>query len=214
MNNIAILNWAAWAPGLSNRDTWEKWSHSPMLPVGDEKIQTTTIPPKLKRRCTNHSKMALEVSNIAMMNHDIDYALFCSQHGELQSTMSLLHEIYHQTELSPTAFSQSVHNTAAGVFAMMHERQHNISALAAGRHSFSMGMHEAIAWLQQHPTKKMLLTISDETIPHEYDSLNVKDNCNYAVSFVLQHQPHTTLPTYEQHELPEALAFLARWLSS
>lgn len=219
---LLVKNWVAWAPGLPSKKDWLAWSQKPSAPIGTDKIEAASIPSMLKRRCSHLSKMALEVSSQAIQNHTIDYAVFCAQHGEINSTVHLLKEISEKTVLSPTNFSQSVHNTAAGLFSMIHKLQENMTSIAAGNETFLMGMIEAITWLKLNPEKTVLLTMFDEVLPDEYQSLNVQNNYTYAISMVLTNQclntrsislSFNTLNTDNKvKHLPQALEFLAWFL--
>jgi hypothetical protein len=217
-----VKNWAAWAPGIHSREDWLAWSTAPFAPNGNDRIKPTSIPPQLKRRCSHLTKVALEVSNQAMDTHTIDYAVFCSQHGELQCTVELLKDLASHTLLSPTHFSQSVHNTAAGLFSVMHKLHHNITSLAAGDNTFKMGLIDACTWLQLHPTDTVLLAMFDEYIPEIYQ----QNNFEYAVAFLLTNGPdkftldsRRSLPSSsigggnDNKKIPPALSFLARWIA-
>ncbi len=222
--SLSIKNWAAWAPCLSSKESWLSWSKTPVVPFGDDTIKTTTIPPMLKRRCSNMSKMALETSNLALANHNIDYAVFCSQHGELNCTINLLKGICEQSVLSPMRFSQSVHNTSAGLFSVIHNMQQNMTSIAAGDCTFQIGMLEALTWLTLNPKKTALLTMFDDYIPNEYQSLKIQNNHQYAVALLLTNDSScaplisVTLDTLNQSNnnknLPPALEFLAWFLQT
>lgn len=147
--------------------------------------KTTAIPRHLIRRCSTASKIALEVANQALRQRQIDHAVFCSQHGELECAASLLKDIAHKNLLSPVHFSQSVHNTAAGLFSVMHNLHQDIVSLAAGENTFFMGVLEAFAWIQLNPRKTLLFVMFDAQIPVEYQALNVKNNDEYAMAFLV-----------------------------
>jgi hypothetical protein len=167
-NNTKLLwvkNWAAWTP--------------------NSLISTTSIPPNIKRRCSKASIMALATANQALASYSIDYAIFFSQHGELGRAVEILKNIYHKEILSPMNFAQSVHNSAAGLFSIIHRLHQNINSIAAGDNTFLMGMVEAFTWLELNPQQTILLTIFDDNIPDEYRSLAIKSNYQYAVSLLL-----------------------------
>ncbi len=216
---VSVENWSAWAPGFMSKEDWLTWSENPVIPFGNDKIQATMIPPMIKRRCSHLSKMVLEVSGRVLENDSIDYAVFCSQHGEINSTVNLLKDISDKTILSPTSFSQSVHNTSAGLFAVINKSHQNMSSIAAGTQTFLMGMIEAFSWLRLNPEKTVLITIFDERLPEEYQSLDIKDNCTYAVSFILSNKKVDECcislsldalgQTDEDKKLPQALEFLS-----
>lgn len=168
---LSIENWAVYAPASKS--------------FASDDCKTIRIPANLKRRCSNISKKTLEVASQAMGDRRIDHAVFCSQHGELSCTASLLKGICHKTILSPMNFSQSVHNTAAGLFSVMHNLHQDMVTIAAGDNTFLMGMLETLIWMQLNPGKTVLFVMFDEHIPEEYAAFNVRDSHEYAVAFLL-----------------------------
>ncbi len=218
---LSVIDWAAWAPGLTKKEDWLSWSENPVIPSGNAEIKPTSIPADIRRRCSHLSKMALEVSTQMLMSHSVDYAVFCSQHGELKRTVGLLQDIAAKEILSPMSFAQSVHNIAAGLFSVIHKLQQNMTSIAAGDSTFLMGMIETVTWLKLNPGKVVLLTMFDQYIPDEYEALNIQSNYEYAVALLLTNNLTSTpaisltLVYTKRHvlkkELPLALEFLA-WL--
>lgn len=146
------------------------------------------IPSVIARRCSVAVKMALTVASKAMENHAVDYAVFCSEHGELQCGVSLLSDLSKKELLSPADFSRSVHNTASGIFSIIHKMHQNMTSIAAGRNTFLAGCFSALTWLQTHPNSQVLLTAFDDHIPEEYCSLNIARDQQYAAAFLLSNK--------------------------
>ena len=181
------------------------------------------IPANVARRCGQLSKMALAVSAQVLENSSIDYAIFCSQHGELECALSLLQDLSCKELLSPTRFVRSVHNTASGIFSITNKMQQNMTSIAAGENSFLMGMVDALAWLKLHPETQVLLTAFDDHIPSVYQPLGIHSDHQYASAFILTRK-NTHLPTLYANmaddsdqqltaEEPDALSFY-HWLSA
>lgn len=171
---LSIENWEAWVPqmpSLKNRAT---------VP--------TMISANLKRRCSHLSRMTLETVNKVVDPHQIDYAVFCSRHGELECAISLLKDICNRDTLSPAKFSQSVHNTVAGLFCVMHHLQINTTSIAAHSNAFLMGMLEAFTWLELNPNKTALLVMYDGHVPEELKTLNIADDDEYAITLLLSNK--------------------------
>lgn len=205
---LSIENYAVWTP---------------QLPISKSSTtQSITIPVTLKRRCSHLIKIALETANKAAGSNQIDYAIFCSQHGELNSTIDLLSDICQRTTLSPTKFSQSVHNTVAGLFCIIHQLHIDTISIAAHCNTFLMGMLEAFTWLKLNPGKTVLLAMFDGHPPEEYKKLKVAATTEYAIamlltdkatikpcfSFVLDPKPQQN----SSKNLPLALEFLQWYL--
>ena len=180
MVNMVLENWCAWAPGLISEADWQAWSQCAVAPKESAKITSTKIAPMLRRRCSHLTKMAIEVADSAMIG-SIDYAVFCSQHGDVDCSLHLLKDIARQQDLSPMKFVQSVHNASAGLLSIMHQLQHNMTSIAAGEDTFAMGMLEAWIWLSAHDNSRVLLVMFDEHIPADYASLNVASDYQYAL---------------------------------
>lgn len=159
--------------------------------------QKSTIPIAVKRRCSKLSKMALDVANSLLQEHEIDYAVFCSQHGEIETTVKLLREITSQTLLSPMNFSQSVHNTAAGLFSVLNKLTLNITSIAAGENTLAMGMLDAINWLKLNPGKTVLVVAFDVHVPIDYKSLEIKGDHEYALGLLLADDGNGIKPDVE-----------------
>lgn len=213
---ITCLNWSI------HRN--KNYSSLPFLADFQEELQTQSIPASLRRRCSGSSKIALSLALLTLKNETADYYVFCSQHGEMDTTVSLLKELSEATPLSPAGFSQSVHNTAAGLLSMVLKSRAPSVSLCAREGSFLAGMLEASVWLEKNPGKKVLLVMYDVTPPKPYDTLNLTYNDEYGVALLLtQHKvkekPQITLSLIPGNNkanapLPPALVFLNWYLSA
>lgn len=186
--------------------------------------QTESLPLSIRRRCSAISKTILTLAAKMIKEETIDYAVFCSEHGELNCTLKLLRDIAAKTILSPTSFSQSVHNTPAGLFSVMHHLHQDITTITDIENIFIAGIIEALTWLQLRPNKTVLLIIADEALPEIYrKKITIKHAEQYAVAFLLtndeQHSktfslelsPHSLAITPKKKLLP-AIEFLT-WLT-
>lgn len=142
----------------------------------------------IARSCSTGIKMALTVASQVVENQSIDYAVFCSEHGELKCGVSLLTDLSRGELLSPSHFSRSVHNTASGIFTIIHKMQQNTISIASGKSTFLNGMISALAWLKLHPNTQVLLTVFDDYIPAQYHSLSISSDQQYAVAFLLSNK--------------------------
>ena len=114
---MEIVSWGAWSPSRPDQSAWS----------GESTVRHTShpsepgcsfVPGMQRRRLSRLSKMALEVSHQALENprNEVHYAVFCSRHGEIHRTLTLLSSLAGNEALSPAFFAQSVHNTASGMF--------------------------------------------------------------------------------------------------
>lgn len=208
-NPVTILNWSAYVPR----------ARSPL--ENHEDLDASMIPAMLKRRCSLASKIALSLAIKALSQHEIDYGVFCSQHGELDHTLALFDQIQQQETLSPARFSLSVHNTASGLFSICQKLAIPLVSVAAREQTFLAGVIEALTWLQINPHKTVLLVMFDEAIPTFYQPLNFHYQDEYGVALLLSNKKSVQptfhiqlLPQIQQQALilPPALVFLTWYL--
>src|SRR6185369_6338202 len=162
---LDILRWVFWSPETVNPTQWRAAAPAPL-----DKVPDRDIPAAHRRRMSALSKMAVQVALEATANERADYLVFCSQHGELARTRELLGSIVAGNELSPAGFSQSVHNTSAGLYTIVKESHVPSTSLAAGAGTFAYGWLEAETFLATNPGKTALLVSYDEVLPAEYQS--------------------------------------------
>ncbi|MCU8069017.1 MAG: beta-ketoacyl synthase chain length factor [Shewanella oncorhynchi] len=171
---FSILSWGAWAPQYQHHQSWQTWCESSAELNLDTPPQSDTTAPALKhipamqrRRFSRLTKMMLEVSFQCEMPANCR-SIFASRHGELQRTIGLLEDIIAKQPLSPLGFSQSVHNTASGIFGIVAANTAPSTSVAAGTETLSQAMVEAFAQLHQSP-EPLLLVFGDDPVPPVYD---------------------------------------------
>lgn len=130
--------------------------------------------------------MALSVALQAAGEEAVDYSIFCSQHGEIVRTRKILSSIVAGEEISPTAFAQSVHNTASGLYTILEKSHAASTSIASGPNSFAYAWIEAHAWLASNPEHRVLLVDFDEVIPAEYQGDSGQVACDHALALVLR----------------------------
>ena len=209
---IEISDCLALAPGLATDADWLAWaqrgqSDQSALPAFD------LVPSSMRRRMSLSSKLVMQASLLLSSKHDIDYGIFISRHGELQRTYKLLKEILSGDEASPIAFSQSVHNTASGLFTIADKNPLPVTSLAACQDSFQQGLIEAFARLSVAVDQKILLVCFDDVVPEVYDSFADEISSCYALGLVLESGDGWVVETCEPGKvskeivLPQALQF-------
>ena len=224
---FAIEAFCGFAPQLLTIEDWLAWkkNNSPLVLQGD--FILTHLPLSLKRRTSDGVKLALDIAFKCLsqnnLSETIDYAVFASQHGESSRLQTLLQQIERKEMLSPTGFSQSVHNTASGLFSLTKKLTGNINSIAAGKDTFFMAFIEALTYLHLHPNARVMVVIYDEALPMCYKSDERQYDQQYACAFVLRNcsdQQNTSISCKleltnseagAQLDHPPALSFLA-WL--
>jgi hypothetical protein len=182
-------------------------------------VPAGAIPATHRRRMSALSKLSVQIGMQAAKDSPADFLVFCSQHGELVRSRELLGSIAAGTELSPTSFSQSVHNTSAGLFTIISHTRAPATALASGASTFAYGWLEAEAYLAEHPSGHVLLVSYDEPLPAEYVPYSTQQQCLYAAALMLSTGTGARVelaraPAASNEALPMAPLFLAWWLSA
>lgn len=182
------------APKLDNPHAWLAWRNQPFALEKQAELSLARVPASLKRRSSTGVKLALETAfeclsrNINTASQSIDYTIFASQHGESSKLQALLKQILHKEMLSPVDFSQSVHNTASGLFSLAKSITTNVNSIAAGRDTFLIAFLEALTYLRLHPDSRVVLVSYDECLPVCYETYAVQYDQQYACAFSLHNQ--------------------------
>lgn len=153
-------------------------------------MQTTLLPPRLRRRTSVATKMAFAAAERACKAAQVEPSelavIFTSSLGEAAVTDQLCRDIASQKfPLSPTKFHNSVHNTASGYWSIAVGSKHPAMAMGGYQDSFALGLLEA--WSQLHTVEKQVLLVCYEETPSE---LLLPDNqwLACASAFVLGHR--------------------------
>lgn len=144
--SFSIAESCALAPGLSTPEQWRSWAKKGLWPT-QPPLATPHIPMMMARRMSLGGRLAVEVALDIMSRHAVEGAVFASRHGELDRSIGLLTALARAHSLSPTDFSQSVHNTAAGHTSIQGKQPIPMSSLAAGSGTFAAALQEAIGML-------------------------------------------------------------------
>jgi len=216
---LQIEEWTFWSPEARAPAEWlAHWSRPGAAP-GQAKIPDDAIPGAQRRRMSSLSKLGVQAALEVTRDARPDFLVFCSQHGELVRTQELLRDIVAGEELSPTAFSQSVHNTGAGLYSIAAETQAPATSLASGPSTFAYGWLEAEGYLLENPTRRALLVACEDPLPEVYRPFSRQVQCTYAVGLLLRLAERAGLALAfgstdaEDDRLPFAPSFMAWWVS-
>ncbi|MFH0257546.1 beta-ketoacyl synthase chain length factor [Vibrio rumoiensis] len=173
MNTISfnIEQWHALSPGLTTPDDWKRCRSIYTQENESVQVEANLIPAMMRRRMSPLSKIALQTAIHLQQSStsDFDYLIFSSRHGELPRTVELLQQVLQGEEASPMAFSQSVHNTSAGLFTIATKSPIPATSLAGCESSLHHALIEASAYLSENPQHKILLIDFDAPLPKPYD---------------------------------------------
>ncbi len=218
MSRIQIERWSFWSPESADPADWiEHWQRAGARPA-DGNPPADAIPPMQRRRMSRLARMALSCALDVAGDGGIDYSIFCSQHGEVVRTRDILSSISDGIEISPTAFSQSVHNTSSGLYTILTKSNHASTSIASGANSFAHAWIEAEAYLAANPTHTVLLVDFDEIIPAEYHEYSEQVECDHALALLLTAADDAGVgiardESAPESRLPQGPQFLA-WLQA
>lgn len=208
--------WHALSPGLSGPEQWRTWSRQQNWP-DEATIDTPLIPPMMRRRMSVLSKLAVQVALELLQTHPVDYLVFASRHGELHRSAALIQALLEGEEASPMAFSQSVHNTAAGLTTIAGKLPLPVTSVSACDNTFLSAIMDAWLYLEQYPQAKVLLIDFDQRLPDVYQPFEEHQYRDYALGLVLSAGAELQLCRAEhagsESTLPQGLAFLSHYLS-
>lgn len=184
--NFNLEKWIALSPGLLNKKEWLLWSENekkwPDLLTAPP---VNLIKPMMRRRMSSLSKLALQCALQVSDQQQIDYIVFSSRHGELRRTVKLIEDIIQGDDASPMAFSQSVHNTAAGLFTISSKRAVPVTSIASADNSLHSAFIEACIYLQENTGNKVLVVDFDEPLPAPYECYEEQNHQGYALALLL-----------------------------
>lgn len=165
-----ITHWHAISPGLNTIGEWQSWFNGTVPETA--KVPAQSIPPMMRRRMSDLSKIALQTAITLKQHHssDFDYLIFSSRHGELPRTVDILQQVLQGEEASPMAFSQSVHNTCSGLFTIATQSPIPATSLAGCESSLHSAFIEAYSYLTENPDHSVLVIDFDAPLPTPYEN--------------------------------------------
>jgi hypothetical protein len=187
MNTLSLEKWTAWAPGIESEDEWKQYFNDTKVPSKDYNLpKNNYIPKNIKRRCSSLIKLTLYGALQCVKNTfecDIN-GVFVSRYGDMNTTNKLLEDISHEEQLSPFDFSHSVHNTSAGLFSIITKNHSPTVSISGGISSFCYGFIETLKFLNRFPQNKVVLVISEESLPKPFCQKNIYPLFPYVFAFL------------------------------
>ncbi|SQD76638.1 beta-ketoacyl synthase chain length factor [Moritella yayanosii] len=160
------------------------------------------VPAMQRRRLSPFAKIALYTAENALaalsetsesktpeQSAQIDI-VFSSRHGDLHKTSVLLTDLAAEQDISPTAFSTSVHNAVPGLYSIIKHNKQAINAISAGKDSFFYAFVDAYARLKSGRANKLLIVHVDRELPALYSQFQDEQQVDHAVAMVV-----TLIPT-------------------
>lgn len=109
----------------------------------DEKIDLSFIPMMARRKLSPLAKIAFSTIFNCYEKDNINL-VFSSQYGEVDKLLLLIDQYKNDNEVSPIAFSSSVHNSTIGTFSILNSIKKKYNSISAGKNTLSNGLLEAV----------------------------------------------------------------------
>jgi Beta-ketoacyl synthase, N-terminal domain len=164
MPDFVLRDWCAWSPG-SIRPGASFSNHK--LIVADMIAIPSAVPKLLHRRLGSLAKAVFTIAGRCLESEQTLPVVFSSTHGEICKSLEMLEIIQTGEDLSPTAFSLSVHNAIAGLFSIAFTNREEITVIAPCREGIHAAFVEGVGQLQEG-INEVLLILYDEPIADFY----------------------------------------------
>lgn len=195
--SFAVSSWSGWtslATGMPQTQTSAVTDSAPLGVLGSENPgiespilisqspDVSIIPPLLRRRLNPMGRACVSEMLRHLREGDNPAVVYCSRHGDIERTLSVLKEQASGEPLSPMNFSLAVHNAIAGVISIHQLISANISSIAAGEEPLVPVLLEA-AGLLSDDCPAVLCVFCDVPLPEIYRSPQEQVPAPYATCF-------------------------------
>ncbi|WP_019028219.1 beta-ketoacyl synthase chain length factor [Colwellia piezophila] len=187
------------------------------------------LKPMQRRRLSPFAKLAMHCAlDVIKDETQALVSVFSSRHGDLHKTSTMLHDLALGEDISPTAFSLSVHNAIAGLFTIFTQNRQASTTVSAGQDTFMMALVEAYIRLKTGQHEQVLLVHCDQALPSPYAHYADELQIDHGVALILTKDDFTgqrlsikrvnsgslTGSPADDNvmELPQAISF-CRWLN-
>lgn len=164
------------------------------------------LPANERRRAPDTVAIALEVASNACAHAQRDPSslpsVFASTHGDLAITDYMCETLASAPQLmSPTRFHNSVHNAAAGYWAIATGTTQPYTALSAGRYTFGSALLEIL--MQSHCDNQAVLLVAYDTCASGPLATVVDSTGRFGCALVVNCQPSASAKYVLQWEVRE-----------
>ncbi|MGZ5009775.1 MAG: beta-ketoacyl synthase chain length factor [Methylobacter sp.] len=168
---FVVRSWSAWAPGLNSHEDWQKWHDHQAFVQAEKAAIPVKVPKILQRRLSLLARAVFHAADDCIDSDKPLPIIFSSAHGEVNKSLEMLQSMQKGEDVSPTAFSLSVHNAISGLFSMAYGCHQEITVIAPGQDGIAPAFIEALGLLQERHTDEVLIILYDEPLSDFYPSL-------------------------------------------
>ncbi len=161
-----------WAPQADGVASWLAWRDGKAKPAGAEPPPLKDIKPMQRRRLSLAARAAFAAAGACLQavpeaERTNLACVFASAHGQCNASLKMLETLARHEQLSPAAFSLSVHNAIAGQFSISHGLTGVSVSMAPGRDGLGGVLMEACGILQDDTANRVLVCCVEEPVPEE-----------------------------------------------
>jgi hypothetical protein len=166
---LAVCRWSAWAPGVTDAASWHGWAAGEKAISGPVTPDVQFVAPMERRRLSGLSRMVFRTAVDCLTDEGeaVGY-VFCSRYGEYNRSFGILSDLANGQTVSASAFSNSVHNTSASLFAIEKQDHSQSTAVSGGVATLEAGFMEAWCLLSDEMASTVLVVYHDEPLPELY----------------------------------------------
>jgi hypothetical protein len=161
--HIPVVKAVAWYEDAATAATVT--ASSAFFDISSVAVDLAYVEPMTRRRLSRLARAVLDCAGRCQTSTGDLRVVAASRHGELARTLAQLENIAAGAELSPTAFSLSVHNATAGLLSIIRRNRAPMSAVAAGEETFGWGLLDAHAAFAASPDEPVLYLYGDDVLP-------------------------------------------------
>lgn len=216
--SLSIITGSILCGDIFSASEQKEWSSRAIALPKDLPSKFAYIPMMQARRMSKATGLACENFLTVLNDYNIASAVFLSEHGELERSHKILESITCNSNISPTDFSMSVHNVAAGLSTILSKKNIEVSSISAGKNGLLQALYEVIVLLESG-ADNVLLVAFDGAIPQFYFDYGVQNGPVYAVSLLFEKGDDWKIKMEESHnnmlvhDYPLPIQFMHAWLS-
>jgi hypothetical protein len=183
-----LTGWFGVAGGISVPQDWSKWASGqleifPKLP----RPNLENIPGRVSRRLDVLGRCVMFVFEQCVPLIDSEPAIISvSRHGDLPSMDKLIQCSRERSDISPTAFTYSVHNRFSSLISMFAGYHGVNGAYSSVRDGFPLALSEAAALITESPSLRVFVVAYESEIPEAYHQVISSQWSPHVAGFVLQ----------------------------
>jgi len=179
---FVVLDWAAYADGLTTRQDWVKWALGPArLPAShvEQVPALPDMPAMMRRRVDRMGRLACQVAYWCQAAAGGAPLVFASRYGDAHRSLALLGDLVRNEPLSPTGFALSVHNAVAALYSIARGDTGNALVVSAGRATATAALVEAAALIASGEPE-VLVVCYEAPLPEHYAHFQDEAVCEFA----------------------------------